>query len=139
MGESELEESVNDLIEGLAMADIADRKSEGFSQGERLKVSLARALVHRPPNLLLDEPTNGLDVASTRTMRRLIREWKAEGRCVIFSSHIMQEVSALCDTLVIMNDGRVVAKGTPEEVCLQAGCAHLEGAFVRLSGIDGEH
>ena len=122
----------------MAMGEIADRKSDGFSQGERLKVSLARALVHRPRNLLLDEPTNGLDVASTRTMRRLIRKWKEEGRCVIFSSHIMQEVGALCDTLVIMTDGGVVAQGTPEAVCAQAGCEHLEDAFVRLSGLDGE-
>jgi sodium transport system ATP-binding protein len=132
-----LEDNIDQLIQDLDMAEIAGRKTEGFSQGESLKVSLARALVHQPRNLLLDEPTNGLDVASTRTMRRLIRQWKQEGRCVVFSSHIMQEVGALCDTLVIMADGAVVASGTPDQVCEQAGCANLEDAFVRLSGIDG--
>jgi sodium transport system ATP-binding protein len=99
---------------------------------------LARALVHGPNNVLLDEPTNGLDVMSTRAMRKLIRDLQAEGRCVLFSSHIMQEVSALCDTIIIVAQGRVVAQGTTEALLDQAGCRDLEDAFVTLSGVDRE-
>ncbi len=131
----ELERRSAELITRLDMQAIADRRTEGFSQGERMKVALARALVHQPNNVLLDEPTNGLDVMSTRAMRRLIRDLRSEGRCVLFSSHIMQEVSALCDTIVIVAQGRVVARGTSEELLAQAGCRNLEDAFVLLSGV----
>jgi sodium transport system ATP-binding protein len=131
----ELELKVAELIARLDMKAIADRRTEGFSQGERMKVALARALVHGPNNVLLDEPTNGLDVMSTRAMRTLIRELRSEGRCVLFSSHIMQEVSALCDTIVIVARGRVVAQGTTDELLEQAGCRDLEDAFVTLTGV----
>ncbi|MFV8749118.1 ATP-binding cassette domain-containing protein [Nannocystaceae bacterium ST9] len=131
----ELELRIAELIARLDMQGIADRRTEGFSQGERMKVALARALVHGPNNVLLDEPTNGLDVMSTRAMRKLIRDLRAEGRCVLFSSHIMQEVSALCDTIVIVAQGRVVARGTTEELLEQAGSRNLEDAFVTLSGV----
>ena len=99
-----------------------------------MKVALGRALVHDPPNLLLDEPTSGLDVMSTRAMRSLIRQLRAGGKCVLFSSHVMQEVSALCDEIVIVARGRVVACGTPEELCRRAGENDLEEAFVRIIG-----
>jgi sodium transport system ATP-binding protein len=131
----ELELRIAELIGRLDMQGIADRRTEGFSQGERMKVALARALVHGPNNVLLDEPTNGLDVMSTRAMRKLIRDLRAEGRCVLFSSHIMQEVSALCDTIVIVAQGRVVARGTTDELLEQAGSRNLEDAFVTLSGV----
>jgi sodium transport system ATP-binding protein len=131
----ELELRIAELITRLDMRAIADRRTEGFSQGERMKVALARALVHGPNNVLLDEPTNGLDVMSTRAMRTLIRELRGEGRCVLFSSHIMQEVSALCDTIIIVARGRVVAHGTTDELLEQAGCKDLEDAFVTLSGV----
>jgi sodium transport system ATP-binding protein len=129
---------VEALIERLDMAGIADRRTAGFSQGERMKVSLARALVHGPNNVILDEPTNGLDVMSTRAMRRLIRELRDEGKCVLFSSHVMQEVSALCDVIVIVARGRVVARGTADELLAQSGATELEDAFVALTGIDPE-
>lgn len=131
-----LEKQIDALIERLDMGGIADRRSEGFSQGERMKVNLARALVHSPKNVLLDEPTNGLDVMSTRAMRDLIRQLRAEGKCVLFSSHIMQEVSALCDTIVIIASGKVVAQGSPDELRTQSGHENLEDAFVKLTGID---
>ncbi len=133
---ADLERRVDALVERLDMKGIADRRAEGFSQGERMKVNLARALVHSPKNVLLDEPTNGLDVMSTRAMRGLIRELRDEGKCVLFSSHIMQEVSALCDTIVIVAAGRVVAKGTPSALREQTGHDNLEDAFVTLTGID---
>jgi sodium transport system ATP-binding protein len=117
------------------MRGIADRRADGFSQGERMKVALARALVHEPNNVLLDEPTNGLDVMSTRAVRKLIRELRDEGRCVLFSSHVMQEVSALCDTIVIVAQGKVAARGSAAELLEQARTRSLEDAFVILSGV----
>jgi sodium transport system ATP-binding protein len=122
------------LLQTLAMQDIADRRAEGFSQGERLKTALARALVHEPGNVLLDEPTNGLDVMSTRSLRDFLRGLRAEGRCVLFSTHVMQEVAALCDRVVIIARGRVVAEGTPDELRERAHEQSLEEAFMKLIG-----
>ncbi|MCY1019188.1 ATP-binding cassette domain-containing protein [Pyxidicoccus sp. MSG2] len=129
-----LDTRVDELIELLDMKDIADRRTEGFSQGQRVKVALARALVHGPHNVLLDEPTNGLDVMSTRAVRTLLRQLKAEGRCVVFSSHVMQEVAALCDRIVVVAHGRVVADGTPDELRARTGKDSLEEAFVATIG-----
>ncbi len=122
------------LAKALQMEDFLDRQTEGFSQGQRTKTAIARALVHDPKNVILDEPTNGLDVMTTRGLREFLRQLRAEGRCVIFSSHIMQEVAALCDRIVIIADGRVMAEGTPEELRAKAGIDNLEDAFVRLIG-----
>jgi sodium transport system ATP-binding protein len=133
---AELERRVDALLERLDMRRLADRRTAGFSQGERMKVSLARALVHGPSTVILDEPTNGLDVMSTRSMRALIRELRDEGKCVLLSSHVMQEVSALCDVIVIVAGGRVVARGTPDELRAQTGEQDLEDVFVTLTGID---
>jgi len=124
------------LITRLGLDAIADRRVAGFSQGERTKVALARALVHEPRNVILDEPTNGLDVMSTRAMREVIRGLRADGCCVVFSSHIMQEVSALCDRIVVIAAGRVVAEGTPDDLRAQTGRENLEDAFVSLAGLD---
>jgi len=124
------------LIEGLEMRDIAARRTEGFSQGQRVKTAIARALVHDPRNVLLDEPTNGLDVMATRAMRRFMRQLKDEGRCVLFSSHIMQEVAALCDRIVVIAHGRVVADETPAALLAQTGENSLEDAFVKIIGTD---
>ncbi|APG04057.1 ABC transporter [Luteibacter rhizovicinus DSM 16549] len=124
------------LIDGLEMRDIATRRTEGFSQGQRVKTAIARALVHDPRNVLLDEPTNGLDVMATRAMRRFMRQLKAEGRCVLFSSHIMQEVAALCDRIVVIAHGRVVADETPAALLAQTGESSLEDAFVKIIGTD---
>ena len=138
LGGAELETRTNELIELLDLKKVADRRVEGFSHGERTKVALARALVHRPQNILLDEPTNGLDVMSTRIVRELIRQLRAEGRCVLFSSHVMQEVSALSDRVVVIAGGRIAAEGTAEELLLQTGQSSLEDAFIALSGVTGE-
>jgi sodium transport system ATP-binding protein len=124
------------LIDGLEMRDIAGRRTEGFSQGQRVKTAIARALVHDPRNVLLDEPTNGLDVMATRAMRRFMHRLKDEGRCVLFSSHIMQEVAALCDRIVVIAHGRVVADETPAALLAQTGEASLEDAFVKIIGTD---
>ena len=114
------------------MQDIADRHAKGFSQGQRLKTALARALVHDPQNILLDEPTNGLDVMAVRTLRALLLKLRASGRCILFSSHVMQEVGALCDEVVVIAAGRVAAHGTPDELRARAGTQDLEEAFVRF-------
>jgi sodium transport system ATP-binding protein len=127
-----------ELLELLDMNALADRRTSGFSHGERTKVALARALVHDPQNILLDEPTNGLDVMSTRTVRRIIRRLREDGRCVLFSSHVMQEVSALCDFVVVVAAGRVVGSGTPDELRAQTGRESLEDAFVALVGAPPE-
>jgi len=129
-----LEERTNDLLERLDLKHLAERRSAGYSHGERTKVAIARALVHEPQNIILDEPTNGLDVMSTRAVRTIIRRLKAEGRCVLFSSHVMQEVSALCDSIVVIAGGKVVAHGTPDELRAKAGYDSLEDAFVALAG-----
>ena len=131
---SELESRIDKWVEILGLQDVIERRVAGFSHGERTKVALARALVHNPQNILLDEPTNGLDVMSTRAVRELIRHLRAEGRCVVFSSHVMQEVSALCDRIVVMGHGRVVAEGTAEELLALTGKTSLEDAFVQLVG-----
>src|SRR5579872_7377743 len=133
---SELEARAQSWIELLDMREFADRRAAGFSHGERTKVSLARALVHRPQNILLDEPTNGLDVMSTRVIRDLIRRLRAEGRCVLFSSHVMQEVSALCDRIIVIAKGRVAAEGTADELLALSGKSTLEDAFVMLAGLE---
>ncbi|UOV03249.1 ATP-binding cassette domain-containing protein [Pseudoxanthomonas mexicana] len=122
------------LSDALDMGDILDRQTEGFSQGQRTKTAIARALVHDPRNVILDEPTNGLDVMTTRAMRGFLRQLREEGRCVIFSSHIMQEVAALCDRIVIIAKGTVVAAGTADELREQAGEDNLEEAFVKVIG-----
>ena len=132
--EAEIARRSQRLIESLGMQDVADRQTEGFSQGQRTKTAIARALVHDPRNVILDEPTNGLDVMTTRAMRGFLHELRAEGRCVIFSSHIMQEVAALCDRIVVIAKGRVMANGTPDELRAQTGQDNLEDAFVRAIG-----
>lgn len=124
------------LADALEMRDILDRRTEGFSQGQRVKTAIARALVHDPKNVILDEPTNGLDVMSTRAMRTFLKSMKAEGRCVLFSSHIMQEVAALCDRIVVISRGRVVADESPDALRAQTGESNLEDAFVKLIGSD---
>ncbi len=130
----ELEDSISHLIDWLDLAQVADRRTEGFSTGERLKVAIARALVHGPQNVLFDEPTNGLDVMSTRAMRDFIRRLREEGKCVLFSSHIMQEVAALCDQIIIIHRGKVAAEGSPDDLRRRTGLDNLEEAFVKVIG-----
>jgi sodium transport system ATP-binding protein len=122
------------LAEALGMQDFIDRRAEGYSQGQRTKTAIARALVHEPQNVILDEPTNGLDVMTTRGLREFLLTLKAQGRCVILSSHIMQEVALLCDHIVIIASGRVAAQGSANELRELSGEANLEDAFVRLIG-----
>jgi sodium transport system ATP-binding protein len=130
----ELEGRIDALIALLDMGEIANRRTEGFSTGEQVKVAIARALVHQPKNVMLDEPTAGLDVMSTRAMRDVIRDLRAEGRCILFSSHIMQEVAMLCDNIVVIAGGRVVAQGSPDELRQRTGRENLEDAFVSVIG-----
>ena len=134
LSSKQIAERTKALSDALDMGDILDRQTEGFSQGQRTKTAIARALVHDPRNVILDEPTNGLDVMTTRAMRGFLRGLREEGRCVIFSSHIMQEVAALCDRIVIIAKGRVVAAGTADELRAQTGESNLEDAFVKAIG-----
>jgi sodium transport system ATP-binding protein len=121
----------------LDIGDIADRRAKGFSQGQRLKTALARAMVHEPRNLMLDEPTNGLDVPSVRMLRALLSQLRDAGHCILFSSHVMHEVASLCDDIVVIASGRVVASGTPEALLAQTGATDLEEAFVQLTADSG--
>jgi sodium transport system ATP-binding protein len=102
-----------------------------------MKVCLARALIHRPGNVVLDEPTNGLDVMTTRKVRELMFELKQRNITILFSSHLMHEVARLCDEIIIITSGKVVAQGTTAEIRSIAGEDDLEDAFVRLSEGDG--
>jgi sodium transport system ATP-binding protein len=134
MSEADIGMRTAELSDALDMAEVLDRQTEGFSQGQRTKTAIARALVHDPKNVILDEPTNGLDVMTTRGMRDFLRRLRSEGRCVIFSSHIMQEVAALCDRIVVIAHGRVMAEGSADELRTQTGEANLEDAFVKIIG-----
>lgn len=129
MNSTAVTKSIEQMVDILGMEDIIDRKTKGFSQGERMKVSLARALVHNPDYILLDEPTNGLDVSTTRSVRRLLLQLKASGKSIIFSSHLMHEVAQLCDRVAIVVRGNVAAQGSVEEVSRQAGASNMEDAF----------
>jgi sodium transport system ATP-binding protein len=134
MDEASIARRTEALGKALDMGDVMERQTEGFSQGQRTKTAIARALVHDPRNVILDEPTNGLDVMTTRAMREFLRRLREEGRCVIFSSHIMQEVAALCDRIVIIAKGEVVAQGSAEEIRAATGEDNLEDAFVKAIG-----
>ena len=134
LSREQVDASVARFAELLDMQSLLDRRIDGFSTGERMKVLLARTLVHDPPNVVLDEPTNGLDVMTTRSLRELIRRLREAGKCVLFSSHVMQEVSALCDSIVIVARGAVVATGSAEELLAASGYTNLEDAFVHLAG-----
>jgi sodium transport system ATP-binding protein len=134
LGGQSLETKIDSMLEMLDMGSIADRQTEGFSTGEKLKVGIARALIHDPKNVLLDEPTNGLDVVSTRAMRQFILRLREDGKCVLFTSHIMQEVAALCDQIVIISQGVVSASGTSDDLRRQTGQDSLEDAFVAAIG-----
>ena len=130
LGEEPLAARVDALIERLDLGAIANRKAKGFSQGERTKIALARALVHDPQHLLLDEPTSGLDVMATRHLRDWLRELRAQGRRVLLSSHVMQEVEALVDELVIIAAGKVTLTGSPAELAQRFPGRSLEEIFV---------
>jgi sodium transport system ATP-binding protein len=135
---AELTARVRFLLDLLELGELADRRAKGFSHGERTKVALARSLVHWPDNVLLDEPTSGLDVMATRSLRELIRRLRDEGKCVLFSSHVMQEIAALCDEVVILARGRVVAQGSPDGLREALGQRDLEDAFVSAVGSEEE-
>lgn len=133
VGKAELEDRIEQCIKMLEMQDIIDRRCQGFSLGQRTKVALARAILHKPDYLMLDEPTNGLDVLTTRAVRELLLSLKAEGRGVLFSSHLMHEVANLCDRVIIIREGAIVMAGSVDEVINTVGCDDLEEAFVQLA------
>ena len=136
---AERDARATELIEMLEMQPFADRLAKGFSQGQKLKTALARALVHRPRNVLLDEPTNGLDVMAVRNLRKLLGQLRDAGHCVLFSSHVMQEVEQLCDEVVVINGGQVVAAGALADIRSHSANSQLEDAFVSLTdGASGD-
>lgn len=128
-----LNESTEELISLLKMENIAGRRADGFSLGERMKTALARAIVHQPQHILLDEPTNGLDVLTTRAVRNMLLKLRDQGRCILFSSHLMHEVTGLCDRVLVIAGGEIVADGSVADVITLAGAETLEDAFISLS------
>ncbi len=134
----EVDDRVDEIVRLLEIEDFADRRTKGFSQGQRTKVSLARSLVHDPQNVLLDEPSNGLDVMATRSLRQLILKLKDTGRCVLFSSHVMQEVAALCDDICIIANGQVAIDDSIDGIRERTGCDDLEDAFVHAIHLVGD-
>jgi sodium transport system ATP-binding protein len=137
MAKADIARRIDEVTALLGMEDIIARKSKGFSQGQRIKVALARTLLHRPRHLLLDEPSRGLDVMSTRALRRAITALRDEGCCIIMATHVMQEVTQLCDDVIVIAKGHTVAQGTPRQLCERTGIANLEDAFVSLVGEEG--
>lgn len=133
MEERLIRKRIDGLIETLDMGEIADRRAEGFSQGEKMKVCLSRSLVHDPRNLIMDEPTNGLDVMTTRSVRTILQKLKQENKCILLSSHIMQEISALCDEIIVIAEGRVLMQGSLEELARLTGESDLEEAFMKIT------
>jgi len=131
-----VDKRIAEVVGLLAMDDIIDRRVKGFSQGQRIKVALARTLLHNPRHLLLDEPTRGLDVMSTRALRRTLAALRDQGCCIILATHVMQEVTHLCDDVIVIANGRTVAQGSPQELCERTGIANLEDAFVSLVGTE---
>jgi sodium transport system ATP-binding protein len=136
MGGRALRQRIDEVAALLTMDDILERRSKGFSQGQRIKVAMARTLLHRPRHLLLDEPSRGLDVMSTRALRDALSALRQDGCCVIMATHVMQEVSHLCDDVIVIAKGLTVAQGSPEQLCQRTGIANLEDAFVSLVGTD---
>jgi sodium transport system ATP-binding protein len=130
---NELDTRIAELVATLRMEDFIDRRAKGFSRGQQMKVALGRALVHRPHNIMLDEPTNGLDVATSRAVRDLLRRLRAEGRCILLTSHIMQEVGALADRIVVLADGHIVLQGAPAELRRATGLNDLEEIFMAVT------
>ena len=137
LDKSTIDDRVAEIIGLLEIDEFADRHTKGFSQGQRTKVALARSLVHNPKNIILDEPTNGLDVMATRSLRDLILKLKDDGRCVLFSSHVMQEVAALCDDICIIAHGKVAIDGSADSIRERTGCDDLEDAFVAAINMVG--
>jgi sodium transport system ATP-binding protein len=133
LSSADLEARVEAVVSLFGLDRIADRRTAGFSQGERMKVALGRAVVHSPRNLLLDEPTNGLDIPSVRALRALLQEMRDRGACIVLSSHLTEEVRALCDHVVVISHGALVAEGRPQDLCRQTDSASLEDAFVKLT------
>ena len=140
MSQNKINSRIDSLVEDLRMHDFIERRCDGFSQGQRVKVAIARALVHDPQNIILDEPTNGLDVMSTRGVRAFLQKEKQRGKCILFSSHVMQEVAAVSDEILVVNDGVICAKGTQDELMQQTQKQSLEDAFVDIvtAGVDYE-
>jgi sodium transport system ATP-binding protein len=136
MSPNAIQARIESLSDTLDMGDFIDRRTEGFSQGQRVKVALARAMIHEPQTVLLDEPSNGLDVMSTRALREYIRGLKRNGQSVVLSTHIMQEVAALCDRIIIIAKGEIAANGTQRELLDRSGCDSIEDAFVKLIGTE---
>jgi sodium transport system ATP-binding protein len=133
MTQETLHERIESVISVLGLGAIADRRTSGFSQGERMKTALGRALLHSPKNLLLDEPTNGLDIPTIRSLRELLRRLRDAGTCIVFSSHVLDEVRALCDRVAVISEGTIVAQGSPAELCSRLETDSLEDAFIKLT------
>lgn len=131
-----IHQRIGELLDRLGMESIADRRADGYSQGEKMKVCMARSLVHDPRNIIMDEPTNGLDVMTTRSVRALLQGLKSSNKCVLLSSHIMQEISALCDEVIIIAHGKVVFSGSLDALQQHTGIGNLEDAFVHVTGAE---
>ena len=136
MNKQRIKERIDELAQRLNMEDFIERNTDGFSQGQRVKVAIARAMIHEPQTVMMDEPSNGLDVMTTRALRHYILDLKAAGHSVVLSTHIMQEVAALCDRIIIIAKGRIAADGTQEELLERSGKSTIEDAFVHLIGSD---
>ncbi len=126
-----LEARVEAIFDGLELTPDIDRVTDTFSKGMKQKVNIARALVHDPPVVFLDEPTSGLDVISARSVREFVQRFKRDGRCVIMSTHIMEEAERLCDRVAIIAGGKVQAEGRLDDLKARTGLG-LEETFVQL-------
>lgn len=134
LDDSQTEASIERATEVFDLRELLDKPTDSLSTGQKQRLNLARATLHSPPALLLDEATSGLDPLVARRVRLGVRHLADEGHGVLFSTHIMSEAEAVCDRVGIVHAGRLVAEGTPEDLCSATNAPDLESAFVALVG-----
>jgi sodium transport system ATP-binding protein len=136
MGGAALEARVDEVLTLFDITGYADRPNDRLSTGMKQRVGLARAAVHDPPVLILDEPTTGLDPIVSRTVEEAVQELARRGKCVLFSTHLLEQAEDLCTRIGIIGHGRVLAEGTVAELCGRTGTANLRQAFFAIAGAD---
>lgn len=128
----EIEQRIEKIIEILSLQDFVDNRIEKLSTGQTQRASISRCLIHSPKLYIFDEPTLGLDIMSSSAIIDFMQKEKARGKAVLYSTHYMEEAEMLCDRIMMLSHGRVIAQGTMDEIYAQTGCENLRSAFRTL-------